>query len=326
MSNPLVSIVIPVYNAEKTISRCLDSLVGQTYRNLEIICVDDCSKDNSINVIKEYIRLDCRVKLIINERNKKAGGARNSAIRVSKGEYLSFVDSDDWLALDAIERMLFDSGVDGWDVIAPTKWCDCNDKQSNILYDNLVLGGSKEDNVNWALINGYRNAGCLFRRSLIVDNNLYYPEDVYYEDNAVCEVWLYLAKEIHTVDCVAYYRQSPDTSITSSVTVRKVEDRRFTSNLFLSNSKRVGFYNDTYRNLIEYRYLFLTYNSIAQITKLGIDDARKLYHDIYMDIREYGISISMKKLPLYIKTALSFPYMFYYMIKSIRRIKMFLKF
>lgn len=100
----LVSIIIPVYNVEKYIENCLKSIIKQTYKNLEIILIDDGSNDCSVKIIEKYIG-DKRIKLI-KQKNKGVSAARNIGIKKAKGKYLMFVDSDDWLDLNCIEKCI----------------------------------------------------------------------------------------------------------------------------------------------------------------------------------------------------------------------------
>ena len=98
-----VSVIVPVYNGEKYLVRCMDSIVGQTLKETEIICVDDGSSDRSPEILDEYARRDNRVRLI-SQRNAGAGAARNRGLSEAKGEYLSFLDADDFFEPDMLER------------------------------------------------------------------------------------------------------------------------------------------------------------------------------------------------------------------------------
>ena len=104
MENIKISVIIPVYNVEKYIGQCLDSIVNQTYKNLEIIIVNDGTKDNSMRVVEKYLS-DKRIK-IINKENGGLSSARNKGMEEVTGEYISFVDSDDWIELDTYERLI----------------------------------------------------------------------------------------------------------------------------------------------------------------------------------------------------------------------------
>jgi glycosyltransferase involved in cell wall biosynthesis len=101
----LISIIIPIYNADAYLPKCLDSVVNQTYKNLEIILVNDGSIDNSLQICYEYAKLDNRIK-VINQENMGMSAARNVGLDIARGEYLGFVDSDDWLDNDMYECLL----------------------------------------------------------------------------------------------------------------------------------------------------------------------------------------------------------------------------
>ena len=100
---PKVSVIIPVYNVEDYLRQALDSVVNQTLDDIEIICVDDCSTDNSLNILKEYAAKDNRIKLIVQEENQGQGVARNIALGKATGKYIMFLDPDDWLDIHACE-------------------------------------------------------------------------------------------------------------------------------------------------------------------------------------------------------------------------------
>lgn len=105
MENDLVTIIIPVYNVDKYLEKCLESVINQTYKNLQIICVDDASTDNSLTILKKYLALDTRIQLVINEKNKGQAFSRNAGFAKVEGKYTYFLDSDDYIKPDAIERL-----------------------------------------------------------------------------------------------------------------------------------------------------------------------------------------------------------------------------
>ena len=104
MSQPLISVIIPVYNVEDYLRECLDSIVNQTFKDIEIICVDDGSTDNSLKILQEYKEKDSRFT-ILTQKNLYAGVARNAGLKIAKGKYLSFLDSDDFFKLTMLEDM-----------------------------------------------------------------------------------------------------------------------------------------------------------------------------------------------------------------------------
>jgi glycosyltransferase involved in cell wall biosynthesis len=103
MNKPLVSIVIAAYNAEQYLPRCLDSMIAQTYKNIEIIVVDDASTDGTMTILKDYASKDERIRVLCMEKNSGAPAARNKGMKATKGEFMTTVDADDTLAADAIE-------------------------------------------------------------------------------------------------------------------------------------------------------------------------------------------------------------------------------
>ena len=117
---PKISVIIPIYNTQNYLEKCLDSVINQTFKDIEIICVNDCSKDNSLEILKEYSKKDKRVKIIDFKENKGPASARNEALNIAKGEYIGFIDSDDWIDLDFFEKLYFSSQNSFIDIIKGT--------------------------------------------------------------------------------------------------------------------------------------------------------------------------------------------------------------
>ena len=103
--NDIISVIVPVYKAEKYLEKCLDSIVGQTYKDLEIILVDDGSPDSSGRICDKYAENDNRIK-VIHKKNGGDSSARNAGFKEATGKYITTIDSDDWIELDAYEKML----------------------------------------------------------------------------------------------------------------------------------------------------------------------------------------------------------------------------
>ena len=108
LSKKLITVIIPVFNKEKYLQKCLDSVINQTYSNLEIILINDASKDNSLKICKDYASKDGRIKLICNKRNKGVSYTRNKGLEIAKGDYISFIDADDEIEKDTYKIMLSD--------------------------------------------------------------------------------------------------------------------------------------------------------------------------------------------------------------------------
>ena len=110
-----VSVILPVYNVSDYLRQCMDSIVGQTLKDIEIICVDDGSTDDSLAILKEYEAKDQRVK-VIQQANAGAGAARNKGLEIATGEYLSFLDSDDFFEPDMLEKAIPKRKKKNWQI------------------------------------------------------------------------------------------------------------------------------------------------------------------------------------------------------------------
>lgn len=99
-----VSVIIPVYNTENYLAKCLNSLTKQTLEDIEIICINDGSTDNSLGILNDFAKKDSRIK-VLSQKNLKQGAARNNGLKIAQGEFVTFVDSDDWVDSDYLEKL-----------------------------------------------------------------------------------------------------------------------------------------------------------------------------------------------------------------------------
>lgn len=190
--NPLVSVVIPIYKVEQYLQRCVDSVINQTYKKLEIILVDDGSPDNCPQICDEYALQDSRIK-VIHKENGGLSDARNAGTKVSSGEYLYYLDSDDEITPDCISLLMNVvkqypdvEMVQGGTKSIPYMWFYDNSSYKDIDY---------VDNNEWVRNHFYCldkslpvNAwNKLLKKSFIVDNALYFREGLIHED----ELWMY---------------------------------------------------------------------------------------------------------------------------------------
>ena len=113
----LVSIVVPVYNTSKYLDECLSSLVNQTLKDIEIICVNDASTDNSLEILNSWAQKDNRITVIDSKVNMRQGAARNIAIKAAKGKYIGLVDSDDYIATTMYEELIVNSDNGQADIV-----------------------------------------------------------------------------------------------------------------------------------------------------------------------------------------------------------------
>ena len=128
MSEPKVSIIVPVYNVEMYIRECLESLTNQTLKEIEIILVNDCATDNSRRICEEFALKDPRIRLINNKENLGSGLSRNKGIEIANGEYLGFVDPDDWVDLDFYDKLYEKAANGNYDIVKANCVKICNDE------------------------------------------------------------------------------------------------------------------------------------------------------------------------------------------------------
>ncbi len=199
MNNSKVTIIIPVYNVEEYIQQCLDSVIGQTYCNLEIICVDDASKDNSINILNEYKEKDFRIKVVEHHTNKGLGETRNDAMKYITGDYMFFLDSDDWLPIDAIDKLVNEMDRSQAD------FCVGAMSHYNQQTNEYTVGWRDVDEAvaigtytNWSMCNK------LFRVKFYLDNEIMQYSGLY-EDAASYPIIQKLANKISLLHEVTYY-------------------------------------------------------------------------------------------------------------------------
>ncbi len=169
----LISIIIPVYNSETFITRCLESLISQTYKNIEIICVNDWSTDNSLELLNSFSKQDKRIK-VLSQKNQWAWVARNTWIENSKWDYITFVDSDDALELDAIENLVEYLDNDTDIIISWLK----------ILHWNKIVSRTIPYIKNW-LRNQFKFTATVFKlygRKLLTNNDIYFKSYKIHED------------------------------------------------------------------------------------------------------------------------------------------------
>ena len=184
--SPLLSVIVPVYNTAPFLPRCLDSLLGQTYRNLEIICVNDGSTDDSAAILDAYAAKASRIK-VIHQENAGVSAARNRGIDVAKGALITFVDGDDWLEPDAYAKVVA-AMVDGVDLVCfgmcidgeiPLEKRKSKEEYYRIRYTGKINCGSSE-----ILATDASSSNKAYRRSLIEQYKLRYIEGMAYGEDA----------------------------------------------------------------------------------------------------------------------------------------------
>ena len=222
MKNDKISIIVPIYNVEKYLKRCLDSIINQTYKNMEIILVNDGSKDDSLKICKEYTKKDKRI-ILIDQENAGLSMARNNGIDKATGDYIGFVDSDDVISLYMYDYLIKSIKESNSDIsLCLFKSFNKDIKFSN-NYKNISLG--KENAIRELLIDrkipSHANDK-LFKKELF--NGIRFPKGKKYEDIPVIYKLFLKANNISLVDTELYGYYLRDDSITGNYNIETNKD------------------------------------------------------------------------------------------------------
>jgi glycosyltransferase involved in cell wall biosynthesis len=218
---PAISVVIPVYNAEKFLTACLDSLVSQSFRDFEVICIDDGSTDGSAAILAKYAADERFV--VISQKNAGVSAARNRGIAAARGEYVHFMDSDDFIDADYYEKMA--AAAAGADMAASGFISD-NEHASGIAYDKNYVATRLRDKFRKtnALLDSYVWR-YLFRREFLVENGMGFRTDMQTQEDAFFLLnAVKLADRVVFVGGVMYhYVYNPDSALNSSDPVKRAQ-------------------------------------------------------------------------------------------------------
>lgn len=213
MEEALVSVIIPVYNVEKYLKKCVDSVLNQTYRNLDIILVDDGSTDLSGKMCDELGTADKRVT-VIHKQNGGLSDARNAGLNVARGEYYAFVDSDDYISSDMIEIMVNSARENSCEIAICNMVRFSESGESALFYHpvaqkQILLGENRFKTLKQPSV-----CNKLFKASLF--QNIRFPKGKYYEDTFVYHELLYRAKSVILTGSNSYWYLERSDSIVGS--------------------------------------------------------------------------------------------------------------
>ena len=267
-SNPKVSVIIPVDGTEDYLGKCLDSIINQTIEEIEIIVVNDCSPGNTVQTLEPYFS-DARLKYIELDRKLCLGGARNVGIRSSKGKYITFCDSDDWVDLSLYEEMYSALEKSKSEIANCSLYREYPDKREGIYkcyYDRQYIIDSTtafkvftfEYNYSINIVGQVTNK--MYDSVLVNKNNLYFIENAYYEDLDYNFRALLLSKNITCVPYVKYHHLRRNASIVQSISKRHIRDffttfkqiRRFLKEIDCYDEYKLNYYafSERFYNLI----------------------------------------------------------------------------
>lgn len=278
-----LSVIVPVYNTEKYLPKCIESLLAQTLKDIELIFVNDCSPDNSINILKEYEKKHADVmKVIDSPVNLRQGGARNLGIVSATGEYIGFVDSDDFVAPNMFEKMYLEAQKGDYDVVG------CQYKQVDKDYNEIQeikvntreqVGDLSMDEKRKSLI--VRGGSCwmhIYKKEFLDVHSIRFPEKVFYEDNYFITMVFMHAGSFGLVDEPLYYYYVHDKSTSRITNSYNDFDSIKTFDMIIDECKK-NRKCELYAEELEYLRIIITYYylSMSCVTKFRPYNYEKLY-------------------------------------------------
>ena len=290
MKTPSVSVIVPVYNVRQYLDQCLDSLVNQTLSDIEIICVNDASTDNSLEILKSWGQKDERIRIIDLPENRMVGAVRNIGMKTASGEYLGFLDSDDYVSYDFYQSLV-DALKPGIDVVT-TKYTMrfVEHSEQQLLQFNDTVDLDNQDSVKrFIAAYGCRLCASIYRRSYVIENQFQFPEGVFFEDNPIVQCMFLVANQIVVIDNKSsfwWYRINPSSIVHSSFSDRKFSDRLPMQLLMLENYRKYHL-ADIYKEEFSYRFFITFYfNTIHLLLFRRKDYRADLIRQVYKKYME----------------------------------------
>lgn len=292
-----LSVIIPLYNAEKYIARCIESLLCQTMTDMEIIVVDDHGKDDSVGVVNGIIAshpLGHNIKLIATEYNSGAWAARNLGICNATGEWIGFFDADDFCEPDMYANLI----SAGEAVNADFAYCLAQKEYSNgkkvilkqpEIQNNTLRFETKKLHLT-------RGTACfwagIYHRSFLMENNIRFPKSKFSEDSYFWYKTIIKAERIAAVDKVGYHYIIHPQSVSSLPDPTKARQKQDVYSLLFNELKDSGIYN-TYRQELD--YLYIKKGFLIPLIITAINDEKPDFKPFFSEIQRQGINIPSNK-------------------------------
>ncbi|MBQ2938482.1 MAG: glycosyltransferase family 2 protein [Bacilli bacterium] len=256
MEDKKVSVIVPLYNGEKYVVRCIESVLNQSYKNIELIIIDDNSNDYSYKIIQEYLYTFKCINYLKNDTRIGPAETRNRGLKYAKGEYVLFLDCDDWIDLNCIENAIekFESNPEIdivlWEIKTAYEYAKVSSRYeyiyNNVLTNNMALSLLSHTFENEFFLSPL--LGCkLFKKSLLDINNIIFPDTIYEDDMFSFLSFLYANKVALITGCCLYYYQHSE-SLTHHFTEKHITD-------FFKTFSRLYNYIDDKTKEYFYRYL-----------------------------------------------------------------------
>lgn len=304
---PKISVVVPVYNTAQYLNKCLDSIINQTYQDIEVIIVNDGSTDNSQKIIDEYKEKYPEKVKSLNKENGGLSSARNCGIELATGEYIAFIDSDDYIDIELFDKLKneIDKNID----LVKFKIIRVNDKYKEIekVKGPVFEEKSGEEAFNLLVFNDILlEPACiyLYKKDLFIKNKFEFALNKYNEDFGLVPIIIINSRLVSSVDVYGYYYVQVDRSITRNEdyqrTYKSAMDLLFHYDNMIKAINKINISKKTIKNLKQYYT-----NSILMATKkIKKEDRNKYISEIkkrkmIKNIRITNVRTALKKCILY---------------------------
>lgn len=310
---PKVTVIVPIYNVEKYLARCIDSLVNQTLNEIEIVLVNDGTKDSSGKIAMQYAKQYKEKIIYLEKENGGLSDARNYGLAYAKGEYIAFLDSDDYIEKDAYEKMYEKAKLENADYVeCDFIWEYPNKKRKDKCYQY----NNKKEMLAFARVVAWNK---LIKREIIEENNIRFPKGLRYEDiEFTYKLIPHLNKICYVDQCFIHYIQRKNS-------IANVQNEK-TAEIFEILDNVIRYYKEKnlfeeYRNELEYNYArYLLCSSLKRICKIANKQIRKrlirqTWSKLNIEFPEWKENKILKdvhiKKNIYMKTINKFTYNIY---------------
>ena len=309
----LISVIIPVYNVEAYLEECIESLRNQSLKEIEMIFINDGSRDNSLSILEKYKKIDKRIK-IINQTNSGPSNARNRGLQIAKGEYISFIDSDDWIERSLLEDTLKQIRIDNSDIVFFGLLYEDEDdnliKEKKYVRDEFIEKEKGKLAIELYNKDLFGYTWCkLFKNRIIKDNNILFNNDISYceDEEFTCRYYKYVKKISICSNTYYHYihysreRKSLTDSVNSKdIIMRDLVYKSWIDMLnFNDNEEKDYLLNRAYNNL-RFLYCNIIWSNISQEDKNNEIDIL-LQTNFYNYLKNNGQTFKYKYLLYMIK-------------------------
>lgn len=324
MNHIKVSVIIPVYNVEKYLEQCLNSVVNQTLKEIEIICINDNSSDNSLAILKKYAEKDDRITIINNLKNSGGGFSRNEGLKIAKGEYISFIDADDWVEEEMLEYSYRESKVKNLDLLIflAKNYDDITSEFYEIDYYNfkclndsfknrLFYFDEVKDSIFCFAVSPWLK---LYKKELLDKSNAKFPEERVMHDNPFFYNIFLNAERMELIEKYFYYRRRHKSSLVNMRGHRCQDIIPIADHIINSFKDNNAF--DYYKRKLLNRKIFLIRSEYKKMSdefqenffKYITKEFNSIYND--NDLKyEYFINLNQRNLSFYCNTLKSESYL-----------------